>query len=394
MRRCCFGCVSVMAWSLTAGTALAQSGALPSLLKTLQAVDREGKGNRAASQAWTDLINQSDSSHLPTILAAMDDSGPLASNWLRAAVDTIAERETQAKGKLATSDLEAFLREKQHHPRARRLAYEWITRSDPTAPDRLIPTMLNDPSLELRRDAVARELAAADKSLGEKQTDQAVATYRVAMDSARDLDQVKAAAEALKKLDHPVNLTYHFGFLQDWRLLGPLANPQGKGFDIVYPLEKELDFENLPQPDGEQKWITAHSDDEYGFVDLNKVVGKHKGALVYAVAEFQSERPQPVELRLGSENANKIWLNGELISSANVYHANGTMDQYVGRGKMKAGRNTIVLKICQNEQTEEWAQDWKFQLRVCDSTGKAIHSTDRVAPRTAQLQNAKNAAQE
>ena len=245
--------------------------------------------------------------------------------------------------------------------------------------------MLDDPSLELRRDAVARKLTAAEKSLEEKKPEQALATYRVAMDSARDLDQVKAAAEALKKLEHPVNLTYHFGFLQDWKLLGPFDNQGGKGFDTAYPIEKELDSKDLLGPQGDLKWIADHTDDEYGFVDLNKAIGKHKGSLVYAVAEFQSDGPRPVELRLGTENANKIWLNGELISSANVYHANGTMDQYVGRGKLKSGRNLIVLKICQNEQKEEWAQEWKFQLRVCDVTGKAILSTDRVAPRTAQV---------
>ena len=56
------------------------------------------------------------------------------------------------------------------------------------------------------------------------------------------------------------------------------------------------------------------------------------------------------------------------------------MDQYVGRGELKAGNNVILLKICQNEQTEAWAQDWKFQLRVCDASGKAILASDRPAP--------------
>jgi hypothetical protein len=44
---------------------------------------------------------------------------------------------------------------------------------------------------------------------------------------------------------------------------------------------------------------------------------------------------------------------------------------------MKAGRNVILVKICQNEQTEEWAQVWQFQLRVCDPTGNAILSREK-----------------
>jgi hypothetical protein len=39
---------------------------------------------------------------------------------------------------------------------------------------------------------------------------------------------------------------------------------------------------------------------------------------------------------------------------------------------LTAGMNVILLKVCQNEQTEDWAQDWKFQLRVSDSSGAAV----------------------
>ena len=108
----------------------------------------------------------------------MDGAGPLAANWLRAAVDAIAERQLQRNAKLPIAELEEFLSQDQHDPRARRLAYEWIARGDPTAPDRLIPRMLDDPSLELRRDAVARVLAAAEQAAAEQKDDLALATYR------------------------------------------------------------------------------------------------------------------------------------------------------------------------------------------------------------------------
>ena len=37
--------------------------------------------------------------------------------------------------------------------------------------------------------------------------------------------------------------------------------------------------------------------------------------------------------------------------------------------------NVILLKICQNELQEKYADPWKFQLRVCDTAGTAILST-------------------
>jgi hypothetical protein len=106
-------------------------------------------------------------------------------------------------------------------------------------------------------------------------------------------------------------------------------------------------------------------------------VGKNLGAVAYAAAEFESDRARPVELRLATENACKLWLNGKLLLGSEVYHSFTRMDQFIARGEMKAGRNLILVKICQNEQTEEWAQVWQFQLRVCDAIGKAILSRDR-----------------
>jgi hypothetical protein len=41
---------------------------------------------------------------------------------------------------------------------------------------------------------------------------------------------------------------------------------------------------------------------------------------------------------------------------------------------LKKGTNRILLKICQNEQEESWAQDWKFQFRITDTSGKGLAS--------------------
>ena len=45
--------------------------------------------------------------------------------------------------------------------------------------------------------------------------------------------------------------------------------------------------------------------------------------------------------------------------------------------KLKEGKNTILVKACQNEQEQDWTVQWEFQMRVCDSTGTAILATDR-----------------
>src|SRR5262249_36035012 len=156
------------------------------LLKQLRSVGREGAGNVEAAAAWKDLVQVGPSALLPT-LAALEGATPAAANWLRTAVDAIAERELAAGRPLPTGAFEAFIKDAEHNPAARRQAYEWLVKVDKGAPDRLLPGMLLDPSVELRRDAVARVLTEAEQLFSKNKT-AATAAYRKALGGARDQD--------------------------------------------------------------------------------------------------------------------------------------------------------------------------------------------------------------
>ncbi|MFH1265885.1 MAG: hypothetical protein ABIK89_09155, partial [Planctomycetota bacterium] len=210
-----FRCLLTALGLLAACTAPTKAVDIEPLLKSLHAVGPQGAGNPQAAQAWEQLA-RADAAQLPAILAALDDAPPLSANWIRCAVDAIAERELHGGGKLPAEDLEQFVLDTGHAPRARRLAYEWLLRVDPTAEERLIPGMLDDPSVELRRDAVARLVSeAADRAKSDDA--EILATYRRAFAAARDLDQVKLLVARLKDLGQEVDLPRHFGFLLRWK---------------------------------------------------------------------------------------------------------------------------------------------------------------------------------
>jgi hypothetical protein len=366
------------------------NGSEPSVTATLSALKSVGPQNasqREARAAWRALAAV-DARELPSVLAGLDDASPLAANWIRSAIDAIVERAEKQSGSVHRSDnlpraeLERFLFDQRHAPRARRLAYEILLRDEPGLADRVLPKMLDVPSLELRRDAVARVIAEADRLAASEPIDRAkaIAAYSKALDAARDQDQVKHASEQLSHFGQNVDLPRHFGFITKWHVVGPFDNREKKGLAVAYPPESSLDFAaSYAGKDSHVKWHEFTTNDPYGQVDLNRAVGKHLGAVAYAAAEFVSDRDRDVELRLGTENACKLWLNGKLLLESEVYHSFSSMDQFVGRGAMKAGRNLILLKVCQNEQTEDWAQVWQFQLRVCDAAGTAILSRDRAA---------------
>jgi hypothetical protein len=363
-------------------TAAEPGGATPNvaeLIAVMKTVGREAQGNRAAQQAWRELA-QADAGVLPDVLAALDAAEPLAANYIRSAIDAIAQRQLASGGKLPADALERFVLDRRHAPRGRRLAYELLTRADATAPDRLLPRMLDDPSVELRRDAVGRIIAEAHRLLAAKQSAAAAEAFKSALKNARDLDQIRLTTEQLAKLGQTVDLPRHFGFVMQWKLIGPFDNTDKKGLAVAYPPEGKYDPRaTYTGKDGKTPlaWFDHATTDVYGMVDLNKAVGKHMGVAAYAAAEFDSDRARPVEIRLGCDTAYKVWLNGKLLSLSEAYHTVSDVDQYTARGTMKAGRNLILLKVCQNEQTEEWAQKWQFQLRVCDAAGTAVLSTNR-----------------
>jgi hypothetical protein len=344
---------------------------LSAVLISIKKVGTKGTGHQAAQAAWQKL-SQADASQLPTILTALDDASPLAANWLRGAAEVIVGRQLADGGTLPKAALEDFLADRNHAPRSRRLAYEWLARIDTTTPDRLLPGMVDDPSLELRRDAVARLLEQADAKL---KSDPVAgrAVVEEALKNARDLDQIRAAAEVLERLGVKVDLARQLGFIQAWQVVGPFDNSGGKGFAIAYPPEQKVDLTTTYEGKaGPIKWQAAKANDDMGHVDLNQALGQHKGAVAYAYAELESDADRPIELRLGSEAANKIWLNGKLLTDTEVYHAFTALDQYVTRGQLKPGTNRVLLKLCQNEQTEDWAANWLFQIRACDATGGAL----------------------
>ena len=346
-------------------------------LAPLLAVGLEGKGNPEAAAAWKKAVADATPARLPEFLDAMNAAGPLAQNWLRSAVDAIADRE-KAAGRVISADiLTAYLKDPARGGPARLLAAELLRRSDTAAWDSLAPGLLTDPVAALRREPVAALLKTAESAKDKS-------ALRQALDAARDEDQVLAAAEALRGLGETVDLPLHFGFLMDWRVIGPFENKDRKGFNTVFPPETVIDnaaaYPGKEVKAGEPsvvKWQPFTSGNEFGLVDFNKPVGMIKESTAYAVTTFHSAEERDAEIRLGCKNAWKVWLNGRELFGRDEYHRGMRIDQYRLPAKLTKGANEILVKCCQNEQQETWTVEWEFQLRVCDASGTPILDTAR-----------------
>lgn len=361
------------AW-LIAGSLAFGASTTNDLFRPILAVGSEGTGNLGAAAAWRSLVSSETPVLLP-VLQAMDSANDLALNWLRSAAETIVDRDLKAQRPLPLAELRQFLEDTKHHPRARRLAFEMLARFNPAGAAALVAGMVNDPSPELRRDAVQKLIDEAHRQKATSNAVEATSLFRQSLGFARDVDQIDTITTQLRALGQTVDLPRVFGFLMRWKAIGPFDNRGGKGFETAFPPEEQIDLNaTYHGKTNSVQWVDFETLDERGVVSMNKPFGSLKGVAAYALAEFFSDETRPVELRLGSENAWKLWCNGKYVFGQNEYHQNKAMDQFIMPVQLEKGRNLILVKVCQNEQTEDWAGDWDFQLRVCDAVGTPVYS--------------------
>jgi hypothetical protein len=338
-------------------------------IAAIKAVGKEGAGNDAAATAWKSLSQEGQPALMPT-LAAFQGANAAAANWLRSAVDAIVEAETKAGRKLNADELKAFTLDAKQHADARRISFELFEKLQPDAAKTMLDNMIDDASLDLRRDAIARrmELAKDDKA--------ALEPLYVA---ARDRDQVEKLAKKLGKSKEEI--VQHFNIITRWHVVGPFDGPKASGFETVYPPEKGVDLKATYDGKGGKKieWKPVVTKDvknnfvkEIQLVNMNDELGSNKDAVGYAFAVVEVERAMDVELRSATQNAVKMFVNGKSVFEREAYHQGTSMDQHAGKCKLVAGRNEILIKVCQNDQKEPWAQEWVIQARLCDSTGGRV----------------------
>jgi hypothetical protein len=355
----------------------AENEDLKSAIQTIREVGPDGKGSAEASEAWK-VLAKTPIEQLPLLLAGMDGATPLARNWIRAAVDEIVDRAERGRKPLPTVALESFLVDTSHDPQARRLAFDLLVQQDKTASDRFLPKIVNDPSPELRRDAIGRVLDNAEKLFRVEKKAEARSLFQQAFAAARDKDQIDNAAKRLKDLGQAIDLAKHLGFILDWKLIGPFANVEKIGVETAYPPEKALDFRaEYEGKEGKVRWKDYVSKDENGIVDLNVGVGLHTDVVGYAATEFTSPTTRDVEVRIGCYTVFKLWVNGELALHRADAYTGMSFDHYRTKIRLREGKNTLLMKVCNDVPPPQVPKLWRFQLRVCDADGAAILSTTR-----------------
>jgi hypothetical protein len=347
------------------------------LLQSLKQAAVPGGKPAEARAAWDRLVAVGPAA-LPPILEALDTPDTVLANWLRTAFDRIVEADLKSGGKkLDAEALVAFAKNLKRQGRARRLALETAERLRPGTSAPLIEGWLNDP--EFRYDAVALALKKAD-ALSSPQAK--AAAYRDLFSVTRDVGQAKTVAGRLKDLGETVSVADHLGFLRDWFVIGPFDAKDMSGFKTVYPPEEKVDL--TAEYDGKQKKVgwkrftvaepaPAAFNDKGLIVSVREPLGDADDAVAYATTAFRVTAESEVEFRGAADDNFTVWVNGQRVFGFEEYRNGVRLDRHRFRVKLKAGVNTVLVKVCQAPRDPTNPEpNWEFLLRIVDETGKGV----------------------
>jgi hypothetical protein len=198
-------------------------------------------------------------------------------------------------------------------------------------------TGFKDDTAGLPREAYATISAAAwTDADGDKRPDILVANGFMGMRLYRNLGEKAAAPPAAPKLG-------------PWHYAGPFDNAGQKGFDAVYPPEKEVKFDaKYDTRDGKQGWKKTDWADGAN-VSLLVFKPEHNSwSAVYVAREITSPAATELTVSLGSDDTLAVWLNGKQVHAENVYRPCAA-DQAIVKLPLQAGKNVLLMKICQGE---------------------------------------------
>jgi hypothetical protein len=192
-------------------------------------------------------------------------------------------------------------------------------------------------------------------------------------------------APAAKPAAAPADLKGPFqadadGFIRNWLFVGPFPNPGGrpegdenaqascKGFaaDLlggeaayVPKAGKEVSMEGGKK--AVWKVIAADADS----VDMAGLMDATDNTVIYAACWVELEKDADVEVRVGSDDGNKLWIDNKQVAVVHEHRA-ASADQDNHKMKLTAGKHLVMIKV-----DNDWG-GFSFCLRIVTPDGKKL----------------------
>ncbi|MCP4645547.1 MAG: HEAT repeat domain-containing protein [bacterium] len=223
---------------------------------------------------------------------------------------------------------------------------------------------LDTPALEQAALNVLPQLFGPLARAGQEDKARAVFDDTLRRDSSPQ--RLAALAGQLQGANTKLDTTALLGVVKTWRLIGPFEWANDADWARSHVGESDVDV-TAPAKDGDdtRQWKTVTTGDALGMVNLMGEIGAFDRVFAYAYTEFEVAEAMPAQVRLGSDDGNTVWLNGEKVWD-NPVDRGAALDQDIADVQLKAGVNKLLVRISQG------AGGWNFCLRVTKPDGTAV----------------------
>mgnify|MGYP000851331693 FL=1 len=248
-------------------------------------------------------------------------------------------------------------------PVVHRTALEGLARYPVAAAYDTVINALADETLgEAARAAMPGLFGALAKS-GEQ--DKALEVFNTVLRGGASAEVLAGMVSRLQGLQTAMDTTQLLGVVKKWLVIGPFQWKSDDDWTAAFVGEPDINLEGVYKDgDAERRWTPITSGDALGLVDLMGAIGQYDRVFAYAYTEVDVPEAAPAQVRLGSDDGNVVWLNGEKVWENRVDRG-AAPDQDVAPCQLQQGKNRILVKISQG------AGGWNFMLRITKPDGTA-----------------------
>jgi len=161
----------------------------------------------------------------------------------------------------------------------------------------------------------------------------------------------------------------------NWMVIGPFAANTVSGFEYQFQPEKEINLKTSYKGANNKQinWRSADDGSHDGYVDLQSIFGYRYWTVGYGLVYAFSPEERKVQIRVGTDEAFKLWLNDELISQR-YYHRGAMIDRDIVTVVLHPGYNKILLKVTNSDL------EWGYYFRITDESGNAFYDITYHSP--------------
>jgi PKD repeat protein len=154
-------------------------------------------------------------------------------------------------------------------------------------------------------------------------------------------------------------------FIRSWLICGSFTyqtNDEKAAHNKDYIGEKSIE-PSAGTSCADKTWKAHHDSDDY--IDLDGLLIPNNYSIAYAHIYVESPRTQAVQLRIGSDDAVKVWLNGSLVHEKFVFRP-AVKDEDITTVTLNAGWNRLLIKVL------DGLAGWGFYARLTDNNGDEV----------------------